>query len=84
VSERDGTLEQVLDAKDVEAAGGMVKPDGAWFDLDVAAGDVLYVYAKFRPGDADVGASCTNTTTAILNGDPASDSADLDVIEKVG
>jgi hypothetical protein len=58
VSERDGTLEQVLDAKVLEAATWTVRPGGAWFDLDVAVGDVLYARAKFRPTDADIGASC--------------------------
>jgi len=84
VSEHDGTLEQILDAKDIEDAGGTVDSDGAWFDLDVEAGDILYVYVKFRPSDADVGSSCTNTTSASIDEGPSgSDSADLTVIEKV-
>ena len=83
VSEHDGTLEQILDANDIDPAFGTVGPDDAWFDLDVAAGDILYVYVKFRPADADIGSTCTNTTTAILKGIPASASADLTVIEKV-
>jgi hypothetical protein len=39
----DGTLEQILDAKDIEAASGTVGPDEATFDIDVEAGDILYV-----------------------------------------
>jgi hypothetical protein len=83
VRDNGGTPEQILDAKDIELAGGTVGPDSAMFDIDAAEGDVLYVYVKFRPADAAVGSSCTNTTTVSGDGDPVADSAVLEVIAKV-
>ena len=84
VRDNGGTPEQILDARDIELAGGTVGPDTATFDIDAAAGDVLYVYVKFRPADADVGSMCTNTTTVSGAGDPVADSAVLEVIAKGG
>jgi hypothetical protein len=83
VRDNGGTPEQILDAKDIELAGGTVGPNVATFDIDADAGDVLYVYVKFRPADADVGSTCTNTTTVSGDGAPVADSAVLEVIAKV-